>query len=257
MSTRFTALEIGKGDAFLLRTPEWNCLFDAGQYPTIIELLQQKGIDRLHLAICSHNDVDHAKGFIELLQDGTIKIDEIWLPGIFASIIQFVKDNHINSEEIKYLGNYKSPNELGFPKNDQDLEMNNSKNENNQIINESLLFGNEPLIISTNSLNDDDNNSLQICLNSLLYYRFYHKSFPKLFRNFERIMKIALLAYNNKCKIRWFEPIAGCTKCHIDYGLIALNSKEIVQVKKLNDLNALALAIHLSVVNKYSLVFEY
>ena len=92
MSTVFTALEVGKGDAFLIQTPGWNCLFDAGQYPNIIGLLQGKGIYKLDLAICSHNDVDHAKGFIELLKDRSIAIDEIWLPSIFASIIQFVKE---------------------------------------------------------------------------------------------------------------------------------------------------------------------
>ena len=101
MSTRFTALTIEQGDAFLLEDNGWKCLFDSGVDKKIIDLLKYKGIDKLDLAICSHNDADHANGFIKLLQhDSGIKIDEIWLPGLWASILQFVRDNCNEPKEI-------------------------------------------------------------------------------------------------------------------------------------------------------------
>ena len=99
MSTRFTALTIKEGDAFLIEDNGWNCLFDSGKDELIVDLLRYKGIDKLDLAICSHNDADHANGFIELLKSG-FQIDEIWLPGLWASVLQFVKDNCDSRGEI-------------------------------------------------------------------------------------------------------------------------------------------------------------
>lgn len=256
MCTKFTALEVGKGDAFLLQNQGWNCLFDAGQYSNIIKILKDKGIHRLHLAICSHNDVDHAKGLIELLKDGSIAIDEIWLPGYFANIIQFVTEHLIDCEEIEFIARYKYPDELNYQTDGRDVEFNHSKNENNDKINE-LLFGNDPLTVPIDNLNDDCYKRLRYCLDCLLCYKSHQKSFPHIFKRLERIMEIAILAYKKNCKIRWFEPIKGCAKNSIDYGLKALNSKEIIRVKKLINLHAFAFAIHLSVVNIYSLVYEY
>lgn len=100
MSTRFTALTIKEGDAFLLEDNGWNCLFDSGVDDKIVDLLKYKGINKLDLAICSHNDEDHAQGFIELLESGFI-IDEIWLPGLWASILQYIKNHNIHSQEIE------------------------------------------------------------------------------------------------------------------------------------------------------------
>lgn len=100
MSTRFTALTIRVGDAFLLEEDNgWNCLFDSGIDGKVVDLLKFKGIDKLDLAICSHNDVDHANGFISLLQSN-IKIDEIWLPSFWLSILQYVQKKGIDWAEI-------------------------------------------------------------------------------------------------------------------------------------------------------------
>ncbi len=92
MSTRFTALTVRQGDAFLLEDNGLKCLFDSGVDESIIDLLKFKGIDSLDLAICSHNDSDHVNGFIELF-DANFPIKEIWLPGLWASVLKFVADN--------------------------------------------------------------------------------------------------------------------------------------------------------------------
>ncbi len=100
MSTRFTALTIKEGDAFLLEDDGWNCLFDSGIDESTVDLLRYKEIDILNLAICSHNDADHANGFIELLES-SLEIDEIWLPYWWASILDYSNNHDIDWEEIE------------------------------------------------------------------------------------------------------------------------------------------------------------
>lgn len=117
MSTRFTALTIREGDAFLLEDNGRNYLFDSGKNGSIVDLLKHKGIKKLDLAICSHNDADHAYGFIELLKENTeIEIKEIWLPYWWASILQYSNDNSIDwnevESEIKKIKKSKSKNNI-------------------------------------------------------------------------------------------------------------------------------------------------
>ena len=103
MNTRFTALEIGSGDAFLLEDAGKTILFDSGGSKSkIVSLLKKRGIEKLDLAICSHNDKDHANGFLGLL-NSSIKIKEIWLPSTIASIADYLSSNSINIKEIAYL----------------------------------------------------------------------------------------------------------------------------------------------------------
>lgn len=106
MSTRFSALEIGSGDAFLLEDSDnnWNCLFDAGGSKSkIVSLLKNKKrrIKKINLAICSHNDGDHANGFIGLLKEPDIDIDEIWLPYWWSSILQYAVEQDIDWYEVE------------------------------------------------------------------------------------------------------------------------------------------------------------
>ena len=53
------------------------------------------------MAICSHNDADHSNGFMALLKSD-IEIQEIWLPGLWASILAFVKENGFNREDVEW-----------------------------------------------------------------------------------------------------------------------------------------------------------
>ncbi|MBQ6080128.1 MAG: MBL fold metallo-hydrolase [Muribaculaceae bacterium] len=102
MSTRFTALEIGSGDAFLLEDEGKTILFDSGGSKNRIkDLLKDKGITRIDIAICSHNDGDHANGFIGLLKSYQFIIDEIWLPYWWASILQYANEHGINWAEVE------------------------------------------------------------------------------------------------------------------------------------------------------------
>ncbi len=95
----FTALEVGSGDAFLLRDGEKTILFDSGGNKGKIFRLVNKVFNQSHknskrpidIAICSHGDDDHAKGFIGLLEKH-YPIKEMWLPAVYQSIILYAAD---------------------------------------------------------------------------------------------------------------------------------------------------------------------
>ena len=270
MSTKFTALEIGKGDAFLLEEPEnnWKCLFDAGgSKGTIVSLLRKKKIANINLAICSHNDDDHANGFIGLLRSN-IQIDEIWLPGTWASVLKYVKDNGIGPEEAgflvevvcKYYG--KAPNGSSCQIDDDAS--------NAEVYNDRDLFDSEteePIedfddsLYCISELIDLEYNIMK--LHPFLYHYLYHCKhgigikYRSLVMAIDRIIKIAGLAYQKGCKIRWFNPVNSCTRNSVDYGFVALNSNEMFCVQKPKNALNFALLCSLTVENEYSLVFEY
>ena len=242
---KFTALEIGSGDAFLLETGERIVLFDSGgNKKTIVNLLNKKGIEKIDLAICSHNDIDHANGFIGLL-DSNISIDEIWLPGLWTHILQFVKDNGIA----------------------WDINFNISKEYENFYNDKSAinsLYDNES--IPCESFNDDlfyfsnliDSSGFQEDWSYFYYYLYKKKTNTlNLMINLDRIIKIAGLAYQKGSKIRWFEPSTSNLRNIIDYGFMALNAQELCKVQKLKGLTEFMCALQLTDVNRYSLVFEY
>lgn len=241
MSLSFSALEIGHGDAFLLEKDDWRCLFDSGaSKSSIVSLLKKKKINNLNLVICSHNDFDHANGFLGILdQKNNITVDEIWLPSLFANIIQYVVDN-------------------GIPR-----EIFESEEYYIDTVNIESLYDREFEPISCEEF--EDNMSMYIKYMDMYRYRLY-EFLPYCRFNFKKlslliklnnIAEIANKAYEAGCIIRWFEPIDGCTNNVISYGFTALNSIETNKIKKLKGVQEFIYALILTAENKYSLVFEY
>ena len=242
MSLSFSALEVGQGDAFLLEKDGWKCLFDSGGSKSGLEsLLKNKRINHLNLAVCSHNDFDHTNGFLGILDTNSkITVDEIWLPGLFGSIIQYVVDNGI-------------PREIFEPEDyridDIDIES---------------LYDRELRTIYCDEFEDNmlmyigfmDYAHRDMRYEICPYFRFSLKELSLLIK-LKNIEKIAKLAYQRGCIIRWFEPVNGCVANYIDYGVTALNSKETHQIKKLKGVKEFIHALTLTAENKYSLVFEY
>ncbi len=78
-----TFLTIGKGDAFLLTTPEdTHYLIDTGKaqdYPQIARMLRQKGIDHLEGIFLSHGHKDHAGGLEPLMH--AFPTDRVFVSG--------------------------------------------------------------------------------------------------------------------------------------------------------------------------------
>lgn len=242
MSLSFSALEVGQGDAFLLEKDGWKCLFDSGGSKSGLKsLLKNKRINHLNLAVCSHNDCDHINGFLGILDTNSkITVDEIWLPGLFGSIIQYVVDNGI-------------PREILEP---EDYHIDD--------INLESLYDRELRTISCDEFEDNmpmyigfmDYAHRDMRYEIWPYFRFSLKELSLLIK-LKNIEKIAKLAYQRGCIIRWFEPVNGCAANYIDYGFTALNSKETHQIKKLKGVKEFIYALTLTDENKYSLVFEY
>lgn len=243
MSLIFTALPVCEGDAFLLVDADKVYLFDSGINAGIVGILNNKGINTIDVAICSHNDNDHTDGFKALLKSN-ITIKEIWLPALWASIISFLINNkNTGTVYLDIVDAIKAKDSTEIKKMRKNADYMNS------------LFNDES--ISENELNDKLSEFTNI-------YEEFKKSngIPqnKKNLNFElnNIIEIATAAYNNGCNIRWFEPCKSCTKNKVGTtDFVALNSQPVSQIKKIST-RALAIrAICLTTVNVYSLLFEY
>ena len=215
---RLTALGIKRGDAYLLQNDNnENFLFDAGS-PSVFQLLHQKGCCHLRVAICSHNDADHTDGFENLLKS-CIRIDELWLPNIWASIVLFL-NNHSENINEDYISSLKK--EIG--KINVDIQ---------------AIY------------NQRDISPLEI--EQVQYKEVYQKLPYKT----DKILKIIKLARRKNIRIRFFKPLDYEVNNVCDFGFVAKNSEEVNSVPVLNSITQLAMAIKLSAENKYSLVFEY
>lgn len=246
MSLTFRALEIGSGDAFLLEDDSQRILFDSGGSKSILKsILKRKQCEHIHIAICSHNDVDHTNGFLGLLDSSDIQIDEIWLPMVWASLLQFIQERW---REI-------APWEIDDwrPMND------------NQQVEFVSLFQEGSV-----SVEDFDDNlsyfsryeSSDISHELYIYHYHWRRGFSyghDLVLKLENIFKIATAAYQKGSLIRWFEPtsMCQCNSSQIQNGLLPLNSQETRQIRKIKDVVSFFQALCLTDENRYSLVFEY
>ena len=83
MGSKFTALPVGQGDAFLLERGERAILVDGGRarHAFTSTIAAHSKTQRLSIVVCTHADADHAEGLIGLLEGNTIQVEEVWLPG--------------------------------------------------------------------------------------------------------------------------------------------------------------------------------
>lgn len=252
MSLQFNALEVGSGDAFLIEEEEKKYLFDAGgSKSTIVNLLRKKKINKLDLAICSHNDIDHANGFIGLLES-SIDIDEIWLPGTWTSILQYVKDNGVGPEVLDFLF------DLCESEESQHEISDNLKEDiyNHQYV--EISDFDEHLSYFSDLYENYILSQSQFYLCRHFFYHGFSSKTLSLFIQLDKIIKIAALAYQKGCKILWFEPLDSCAQNDVAYGFRALNSQKVVTVKRINkDPISFFYLLNLTVENEYSLIFEF
>jgi hypothetical protein len=99
MASRFLALPLGTGEAFLLETQQggkdWAILVDSGNLDggtphPLVDALNKTApkLRHIDIAICTHRDTDHARGFEHLADEwcGVGRtIGEFWLPGRWAA----------------------------------------------------------------------------------------------------------------------------------------------------------------------------
>jgi competence protein ComEC len=86
-----TALDVGQGDATLLRTGQATVLVDTGEPSTgLVRLLRREGIERLDLLVITHAHLDHIGGAPEVLD--AMPVDVIWMhpvPGDITAVGQY------------------------------------------------------------------------------------------------------------------------------------------------------------------------
>jgi hypothetical protein len=117
VASQFSALPLGKGEAFLLLTQhddrEWAILVDSGNLKA--EKLVAKidevapSLQKIDIAICTHQDKDHASGFKRLADVWCANgraIGEFWLPGRWAAAFPEILLDPVATAERLLLGAY-------------------------------------------------------------------------------------------------------------------------------------------------------
>jgi hypothetical protein len=84
----FMSIPVAQGDAFYLRLNDFSALIDGGRSQLGLPIAFQSttNSDGVNVAVCTHNDADHANGILGFLRAG-LRCDEIWLPGRWLSAL--------------------------------------------------------------------------------------------------------------------------------------------------------------------------
>ena len=253
MAVRFEALPVGRGDAFLLRDEDTAFLFDGGQYVhQVADFLQNKGLLRLKVIICSHNDSDHANGLIGLLES-SVEVEEVWLP---VSWIEFLQTAIVQRDTWPVCLFQEVQDARGNAGSLEDIY--NSSGENNEAFYQSDEAGDIQLERLMDAwLGYEDYNEL---LPPLRWSAFW---FPgnmrdKLFWDAlfagERIRKLTCLAYHRGCLIRFFQYAnPGRTHLFNRYGFVPINAIEVGRMRRPR---TLLRVLALTQANRESLVFR-
>jgi beta-lactamase superfamily II metal-dependent hydrolase len=62
-------LDVGQGDAILIRSPEGKvALVDAGPSVGILDILKQEGVDKIDVLVASHHHADHIGGVVAVVE---------------------------------------------------------------------------------------------------------------------------------------------------------------------------------------------
>lgn len=82
-------IDVGQGDATLLKGPDFNVLIDAGRHDRneIVPYLKEQNVKKIDLLIGTHPHADHIGQFPQILK--TFSVDEVWLSGDLHTTITF------------------------------------------------------------------------------------------------------------------------------------------------------------------------
>jgi len=87
-----TALDVGQGDATLLRTQNVAVLVDAGDPDAdVVRLLRGEGVERLDLLVVTHSHLDHVGGAPAVLD--AMPVDVVWMHPVPAEL-SVVAEHH-------------------------------------------------------------------------------------------------------------------------------------------------------------------
>lgn len=101
MTSRFVALPVNRGDAFLLDRGNKTVLVDGGasEKGLVSELKKhwKQGQRVIDTVVVTHNDLDHTGGIIGLLNSSEFKVREIRLPAYWQSVYEVVANHNTHS----------------------------------------------------------------------------------------------------------------------------------------------------------------
>lgn len=138
MASKFTSLPLKSGEAFLLQTDfagsEIVILVDSGKRDgtALMEaiLVQEPNLKIIDVAVCTHQDADHANGFRDFADVWTNEgrtISEFWLPGSWADALpRLLIDPEGVTEDLieaarQFGQDYRQQKTSGLDLNDKDL----------------------------------------------------------------------------------------------------------------------------------------
>ena len=235
----FRAHNAGIGDCFSIKENNKLYVVDGGNENRII---QDFVGETIVVCVVTHNDRDHTHGILKMLQEESkVTIEEIWLPGIWQPILDYIYNNpDVLSKLKKYTVVEEENNEKSK------FELDNLVENTNQNLN--LFFEVSDLKIQYIEL---------YRLHTELIKHYPEKYFNTPNIDLNRILGIFALALERGCIIRFFFPSMTQTSTEFNnYPFRMLNATELVTIKKTSEKNFLQL-LYLSKENKFSLVFEY
>ena len=262
---RFIALPVRQGDAFYLDLGGRSVLVDGGRSERGIRRLFESATqtNAVRVAICTHNDADHANGILGFVRKG-LQCDEMWLPGrwlatlprllkpfgeVFAELASDIgerpelpiPDFEIYADQIAVEGFRASPGGPAVPENgwpEAYMEMLRQAKSWGRLWRWDWPFqvwGTWPYQRAP--------------------WRFPAQGVPLLRSAIDaadRIRKIALAAFHRGIPVRWFEYDTTNPEGGLPW-LQPLNSRQLTEVA-VTDLSLLAL-LALTVANQERLVF--
>jgi Metallo-beta-lactamase superfamily len=238
-----SVLPVRVGDSFLVRNGSFTALIDGGINKTdIIRLLDAKRLHKKHISVvvCTHYDADHINGILGVIRS-KYTFDEIWLPEIYGSLANSILRNI--TELIQYYDN------------------------RTRLENYSSLSQPPEYEIEEVTPDQPDDSFERIDSNLLDYYMLFLKHFwpwsplyrapnrGKMAANLQKICMLVSQSLQSGSYIRWFkyEPTRVAHKVHS--GFNAENSRQTsitVYTPQVFDQ-----ILHLTTINKQSLVFRY
>lgn len=95
-------IDVGQGDAILLRTPAQDILIDGGERGSdVLDYLSAEGVGALDLVICTHPHSDHVRGLVEVIEQLPVgEVIDAAVPHTSQVYEKFL--TAIDEKEIKY-----------------------------------------------------------------------------------------------------------------------------------------------------------
>ena len=252
MICKFTAIPVGSGDSFLLEKYGKKIIVDGGGDKNKLRyyLTREANINNIDVVVCTHNDADHTKGILGLLDTScNIGVGEVWLPGSWSYQLPSLLRCPYEFVKKAFFEYCENPNKYAWRMQDFDSSTTDCgifvhENEQN-----GESFDLNELVVQSCALCPCD---LSLRLDKKLLGFHYDPTFTKLFKLAKNIRDIAIAAVQKGCRIRFFE-FNKHYHCGGEAWLCPVNSVELScpVTKHISPLQYL----YLSESNRQSLVF--